>query len=104
MRNGSKMCSNVVTMDGVKLPKFVLDVPPLWPKHPVRDKINEVHFLADIDKPVRGLRGNKTEIEKLCKIEACVKLFARNVREIPMDKEVKSALLPSNQGLAGGPV
>ena len=55
--------SNVVVMDGRKLPKFVLDILSLGPKHPVRDKFNEVHFLADIDELVRELRENNTEAE-----------------------------------------
>ena len=43
LRNGSH--SNVVIMDGLELQKFVLDILSLGPKHPVRDKFNEVHFL-----------------------------------------------------------
>ena len=46
LRNGSHR--NVVIMDGRELPKFVLDILSLGPKHPVRDKFNEVHFLADV--------------------------------------------------------
>ena len=49
----------------VELPKFVLDVFPLGPKHPVRDKINEVLFFADLDRLVRELREHKTVVEKL---------------------------------------
>ena len=36
LRNESH--NNVVTLNGVELPKFVLDVLLLGPKHPVRDK------------------------------------------------------------------
>ena len=57
LRNGSH--NNVVTLDGVELPKFVLDVLSLGPKHPVRDKFNEVYFLAVVDRLVRELRENK---------------------------------------------
>ena len=49
-RNGFH--SNVVIMDGRDLPKFVFDILSLGPKHPVRDKFNEVQFLADVDKLV----------------------------------------------------
>ena len=31
------------------LQQFVLDIPSLGHKHPVGDKFNEVHFLADVD-------------------------------------------------------
>ena len=51
LRNGSHI--NVVIMDGREIPKFVLDILLLGPKHLVRDKFNEVHFLADVDKLVR---------------------------------------------------
>ena len=71
LRNGSR--SNVVIMDCRELPKFVLDILSLGPKHPVRDKFNKVHFLADVDELVRELRKNNTEVEKLCEIEASAK-------------------------------
>ena len=87
LRNGSH--SDVVIMDGRELPKFVLDILSLGPKHPVRDKFNEVHFLADVDKLVRELRQNNTEREKLFEIGASAKLYAKIVREAPMDRGVK---------------
>ena len=87
LRNDSH--SNVVIMDGPELPKFVLDILSLGPKHPVRDKFNEVHFRADVDKLVRELRENNTEGEKLCEIEASAKRYAKNVRETPLDRGVK---------------
>ena len=43
LRNSSH--SNVVIMDDSELPKFVLDILSLGPRHPVRDKFNEVTFL-----------------------------------------------------------
>ena len=87
LRNGSH--SNVVIMDGRELPKFVLDIISLGPKHPVRDKFNEVHLLADVDKFVRELREKNTEGEKLCEIEESAKWYAENVRERPLDRGVK---------------
>ena len=36
-------------LDEVILPLWVGEVSNFGPKHPVRDKFNEVHFLADID-------------------------------------------------------
>ena len=87
LRNGSH--NNVVRLDGVELPKFVLDVLSLSPKDPVRDKFNEVHFLADIDRLLRELRENNTDGEKICEIELSAKCYANNVRESPMDRGVK---------------
>ena len=89
LRNGSY--NNVVTLDGVELPKFVLDVLSLGPKHLVRDKFNEVHFLADVDRLDRELRENNTQGEKLCEIESSAKWYAKSVRETPMDRGVKKA-------------
>ena len=86
LRNGSH--NNVVTLEGVELPKFVLDVLSLGPKHPVRDKFNEVHFLADVDRLVRELWENNTDGEKLCEIELSAKWYTKNVRETPMDRGV----------------
>ena len=71
LRNGSH--NNVVTPNGVELPEFVLDVLSLGPKHPVRDKFNEVHFLADVDRLVGELRANNTYGEKLCGMGSAAK-------------------------------
>ena len=48
-------------MDSGDLPKLVLDILSLGPKHPVRDKFNEVQFHADADKLVRELLDNQKE-------------------------------------------
>ena len=54
----------------VELPKFVLDVLSLGPKHPVRDKIKEVFLFADLDRLVLELREHKTVVEKSCEKES----------------------------------
>ena len=89
LRNGSH--NNVVTLDGVELPKFVLHVLSLGSKHPVRDKFNEVQFLADVDKFVVELRENNTDGEKLCETESSAKWYANHVRETPMNKVFEKA-------------
>ena len=89
LRNGSH--NNVVTLDGVELQKFVLDVLSLGPKHPVRDKFHEVHFHADVDRIFRELRENNSDGEKLCETESSAKCHAKNVRETPMDRGAKKA-------------
>ena len=48
-----------------------------------------MHFLADIDRLVRGFRGHNTDGEKLCEIELSAKWYATNVLETPMDRVVK---------------
>ena len=76
-------------MDGRELSKFILDILSLEPKYPVRDKFNEVHFLADLDKLVRELRENNTEGEKFCEIEVSAKWYAKNIRQTPKEIGVK---------------
>ena len=76
----------VKTLDGIELPVFVNEMLSYGPKHPVRDKFNEIHFLADVDKLVRSLRENGTSGEKLCEIESTAKWYAKNMRETPIDR------------------
>ena len=91
LRNGSQ--SRVVIMDGRELPKFVLDILSVGPKHSVRDKYNEVHFLADVDKFIHKIRENNSEGEKIVEIEASAKWYAKNVRKTPMDRGVKNCMI-----------
>ena len=71
LRNGSH--NNVVTIDGVELPKLVLNVLSSGPKRPFREKFKEVHFLAHVDNLVRELREKNTDGEQLCEIELSAK-------------------------------
>ena len=73
--------------------KILLDILSLGPKHPVRDKFNEVHFLAGVNKHVGELNENKSEVEKLCEFEASAKWYAKSVREIPMATGVKKCMI-----------
>ena len=70
-RNGS--LKDVVTLEGVELSRFVLDVLSLGPKHPLRDNFNEGHFLADKDRLVCELREVHTDGERFCEIESFAK-------------------------------
>ena len=59
------------------------------PKHPIRDKLNETHFLTDIDFFLSQLKNQKTSGETLYEIEAAAKAYAKNVRQTPRDKAVQ---------------
>ena len=61
------------------------------PKHPVRVKFNEIHFLAGIDNFLSVLKLNRIPGEKLCEIEATAKIYANNVKQTPSDKCVEKA-------------
>ena len=70
-------------MDGNELRKFVLDVLTLRHEHPVRDRYNEMHFPADVNKLVRDIREQETVGEKFCENEASAKWYSKNVSKIP---------------------
>ena len=72
---------NVVEYDGVELPKFVLDILSLGPKHSIRDRSDEVNLLANEDRLVREFRDNNTDRERLREIELSVKWYSEILRE-----------------------
>ena len=61
----------------------------MGPKHPIKNKFNEAHFLADINISLSQLKNQKTSGETLCEIEATAKAYAKNVRQPPRDKAVE---------------
>ena len=82
---------SVRALDDVELPNWVQQVMALGPKHPVRVKFNETHFLADIDIFLSDLRNRKVPGEALCEIEAVAKAYAKRVKQTPSDKGVEKA-------------
>ena len=61
------------------------------PKHPIRDKFNETHFLADIDIFLLHLKNSEVPGEALCEFEAVAKTYAKLVKQTPSDKVVEKA-------------
>ena len=61
------------------------------PKHPLREKFNEIHFFANIDSFLSELKLNRIRGEKLSEIEAAAKRYAKNVKQIPSDKGAEKA-------------
>ena len=84
------------------LPLWVREFLTFGPKHPARDKFNEIHFLADIDSFLSELKLNRIPGEKLCEIETAAKRNAKNVKQTPSDKGVEKArkYLKDNEPLA----
>ena len=80
---------SVRNLDEVALPLWVREVLSFGPKHPVRHKFNEIHFLAKIDIFLFELKLNRLPGEKLCEIEAAAKRYARNVKQTPLTKVLK---------------
>ena len=62
-----------------------------WTKHPVLDKFNEIHLIADLDSFLSELKLNRIPGEKICEIEAAAKRYAKNVKQTPSDKGVEKA-------------
>ena len=86
---GGRNERSVRVLDNIELPEWVYEVLSMGPKHPIRDKFNETHFLADIDIFLSQLKNQKTSGETLCEIEAAAKAYAKNVRQTPRDKAVE---------------
>ena len=78
-------------LDDIELPNWVQQVLPLGPKHPVKDKFNETHFVPDIDKFLSDLKNCKVPAEPLCEIEAVAKAYAKRVKQTLSDKGVEKA-------------
>ena len=76
----------VAVLDNIILPGFVRDLLDFAPKHPIRDKFEELHFLADIDSLIRNLRENNESEEKLFEIEAASKWYSKTITERPLDR------------------
>ena len=82
---------SVRALDDVVLANWVQQVLALGPKHPVRNKINETHFRADIDIFLSDLKSCTVPGEALCEIEAVAKANAKRVKQTPSDKGVEKA-------------
>ena len=76
----------VAVLDDMVLPGLVRDLLAFGPKHPIRDKFKESHFLADIDSLIINLRENNVPGRKLFEIEAAAKWYSKNIRESLLDR------------------
>ena len=74
----------VVVLSKIILPTFVKDLLAFGPKHPIREKFKELHFLVDVDSLMRNLRENNVPEEKLLEIETAAKWYSKNIRERPL--------------------
>ena len=86
---GGRIERSVKVLDKIELPEWVYEVLSMGPKHLIRDKFNETHFLADIDIFLSQLKNQKTSGETLCEIEAAANSYAKNLGQTPRDKAVE---------------
>ena len=63
---GKQGDNSVKALDDFELPNWVQQVLALGPKHPVRDKFNETHFLIDFDIFLSDLKNRRVPGEPLC--------------------------------------
>ena len=82
---------SVRILDEVVLPLWVRESLSFGPKHPVRDKIYDIHFFADLDSFVSELNLNRLPEEKICEIKAASKRYTMNLKQTTSDKGVKKA-------------
>ena len=82
---------SVRILDEVIWPLWLREVLSFGPKHPVPEKFNENHFLADIDSFLSERKSNILPGEKLCEIEAAAKRYAKIVKQTTFDKGVEKA-------------
>ena len=61
---GDQNEQSVKVLDNRELPGWVHEVLSMGPKHQIRDKFNETHFLADIDNILSKLKNQKTSSEE----------------------------------------
>ena len=78
-------------LDEVILPQWVWEILSFDPKHPVRDKFNEIRFLADMDSFLSELKLKRISGENICEIEVAAKRYAMNKKQTPSDKGVEKA-------------
>ena len=57
--------------------------------HPIRDEIDEMRFLADIDIFNSPFRNQKILSETLCKIEAAARACPKEARQIQRVKSIE---------------
>ena len=74
---GGRNERSVKVLDNIVQPGWVYEVLSLDPKHPIRDKFNETHFLADIDIFLSQVKNQKTSGETLCEKEAAAMLMQK---------------------------
>ena len=67
----------VKVQDDLKMSGWVNELLSMGPKHSVRDKFNEVHFLADINNFMSEMKKHDALGGKLCEIEAAAKWYTK---------------------------
>ena len=91
----SNIEETIKILDGIVLPETLLNYLALGPKHPVKDQFNEMHFLADVDNLLHGMKLNGASNDDLNEVNALAQWYCRKMRKQrpdPMLKKVNSYL------------
>ena len=67
--------------DNVDVPQFVIDYLSFGPKHPVLDKFNEMHFLADADKLLYYLKSESANSDVLNEVNALSFWYTKEMKK-----------------------
>ena len=64
---GRRNEQSVKVLDNIELPGWVYEMLSMGPKHPIRDKFNETHFLTDINIFLSQLKIKKHLVKRYVK-------------------------------------
>ena len=62
-------------------PQYFTDLLSLGPKHPIRDRFNEMHFLADVDRSLSLLKSEGSTDEVINDINAISNIYMNYVKK-----------------------
>ena len=81
--------TTVCTIVDVELPRWATDVLSLGPKHTVRTKFNELHFLADADTFLAELKREGASVDTLNEVNASVTWYIKSAKQQGADRLVE---------------
>ena len=81
--------TTVSTIVDVELPRWATDVLTLGPKHPVRTKFNELHFLADADTFLAELKREGASVDTLNEVNGSVTWNIKSAKQQGADRLVE---------------
>ena len=74
-------------------PQFVLDLLSLGPKHPLIDKFNKMHFLADMGSLLASIPDTEDSANPRNEVNAEVVHFIKNVKRQQPDRALQKVRL-----------
>ena len=91
----NKVTNTIKILGDLKIPDKIKEYLALSSKHPVRDKFDEMHFLADVDGLLRTMKTQGAENAKLDEVNAMAHWYCKQMKkqkEDPMLGRIKRHL------------